>query len=294
MVPFDWDDLRIMIAVDEAGTLLGAARALGVSHSTIKRRLQGAEKSLGVRLFMRRDGLLARTAVAEDVLAQARRIEQDIAALTRVASGADSDLRGIVRVAAPLALVTHLLARQMRPLQASHPGIRVILQADLRLDAMLRGEADIGLRVSMPVAERLDIRRVSDYRFGLYAVPKIAVEQVRALRMGEKLPGPYLAFSDDYPDVPEKKWIREVFPGSEPALQTNTSLALLAAAEAGLGVAGLAEYVGGKSTKLRRIPIDLDGPREGIFLVTHREQRNLSRVRVVVDHIAKIIRAEIK
>jgi DNA-binding transcriptional LysR family regulator len=288
----NWDDLRIMIAVDEAGTLLGAAKTIGVSHSTIQRRLLGAEKALGVRLFRRRDGRLVRTGVAEDVLVQARRIEQDVASLTRSASSADSRLSGAVRVAAPLALVTQLLARQMRPLQDLHPGIRVILKADLRLDAMLRGEADIGIRVSMPVADRLDIRRVSDYRFGLYATPKIAADQLRALRLGETLPGPYVAFSDDHPDVPEKRWISEVFAGSEPTFQANTSLALLAAAEAGMGVAGLAEYIGDQSTKLQRIRVEHEGPSEGIFLVTHRDQRNLTRVRAVVDYLANIIRSE--
>jgi DNA-binding transcriptional LysR family regulator len=291
MANFNWDDLRVLMAVDEAGTLLGAARRLGVSHSTVHRRLDAAEQALGVRLFQRRGGRLMRTDAAQDTLGEAQRIGQDIAALARTAGSADADLDGVVRVAAPLALATQFLTRNLRTLRVSHPGIRVILRADLGSDAMLRGEADIGLRISMPVAERLDIRRIGDCQFGLYASPKIVVSQLRALHQGGALPGPYLTFSDDYPPVPETEWIRSIFRGSEPVLQANATLALVAAAQAGLGVAALAKYAGENSVGLRRIPVSPEGPREGLYLVTHREQRSLSRVRLVVDFIETIVRS---
>jgi len=288
---FNWDDLRVLMAVDDAGTLLGAARGLGVSHSTVLRRLEAAEHALGVRLFQRRGGRLTRTDAAQSILAEAQRIGQDIAALARTAGSADADLNGLVRVAAPLALATQFLAPQLRAFRASHPGIRIVLRADLSFDAMLRGEADIGLRISMPVAERLDIRRIGDCQFGLYASAKLAAAQLRAQHQAEPLPGPYLTFSDDYPKVPETEWIRSVFRGSEPVLQANATLGLVAAAQAGLGVAALARYAGENARGLRRVPVTPEGPREGLYLVTHREQRSLSRVRAVVDFIEAIVRS---
>ena len=47
----NWDDLRFFLAVARAGTLSGAARSLGVTHSTVFRRLGAFEERLGVRLF---------------------------------------------------------------------------------------------------------------------------------------------------------------------------------------------------------------------------------------------------
>ena len=49
----DWDDLRYFLGIARAGSLSGAAIALGVNHSTVFRRLQGFEARLGVRLFDR-------------------------------------------------------------------------------------------------------------------------------------------------------------------------------------------------------------------------------------------------
>jgi DNA-binding transcriptional LysR family regulator len=45
----DWNDLRLVLAVARAGGLIGAAKALGVDHSTAFRRLRAAEARLGQR-----------------------------------------------------------------------------------------------------------------------------------------------------------------------------------------------------------------------------------------------------
>ena len=52
----DWNDLRLVLAVQRAGALTGAAVALGVDHSTAFRRLKALEGRAGVRLFERLPG----------------------------------------------------------------------------------------------------------------------------------------------------------------------------------------------------------------------------------------------
>ncbi|WP_415402017.1 LysR family transcriptional regulator [Tateyamaria sp. SN3-11] len=42
----DWDQLRILLAIHRSGSLRGAAQALGVSHATIARGLEAAERGL--------------------------------------------------------------------------------------------------------------------------------------------------------------------------------------------------------------------------------------------------------
>ncbi|PYN15170.1 MAG: LysR family transcriptional regulator, partial [Candidatus Rokuibacteriota bacterium] len=48
-----WDDLRVFLAVAQAGSLRRAARALGFGQPTVIRRLRQLEESLGTRLFER-------------------------------------------------------------------------------------------------------------------------------------------------------------------------------------------------------------------------------------------------
>src|SRR5690606_10345070 len=62
----NWDDLRVFLAVARAGSLSGAARSLGVNHSTVFRRIGAFERALEVRLFDRLPGGYVLTAAGEE------------------------------------------------------------------------------------------------------------------------------------------------------------------------------------------------------------------------------------
>ena len=47
----DWDDLRMILAVAEAGSVSAAARGLGVNHATVLRRIAAFERATGIELF---------------------------------------------------------------------------------------------------------------------------------------------------------------------------------------------------------------------------------------------------
>lgn len=281
MPDLNWDDLRFLLALDRAGSFLGAARALRVAHSTVARRLEAAEQALQTRLFHRRGTALVRTEAAMAILAHATRVEQEIASLSRAAFGTEARLDGTVRLAAPLAFIAHFLLPRLRPFQERYPNIEVALSGDLPLEAMLRGEADIGLRISRPVSEQLDIRRLCPCRFALY----------EAAEPGLRRPEPnlYLEVAYDQQVLPETRWVRTLFPATRPALQLSTTVAVQAAVKAGLGVGALPCYLGDNMAGIRRVLDAPEGPLESLYLVTHREQRGLARVRVLVDFLAETV-----
>jgi len=53
----NWDDLRVVLAVAENGTISGAAAVLRISHPTLSPRLRQIEQRLGMRLFERTPSL---------------------------------------------------------------------------------------------------------------------------------------------------------------------------------------------------------------------------------------------
>jgi len=71
----DWDDLRLFLAVARAGSLSGAARSLGVTHSTVFRRIGAFEARLRVRLFDLRSRGYAHTQAGGRMRDSARRYE---------------------------------------------------------------------------------------------------------------------------------------------------------------------------------------------------------------------------
>src|SRR4029453_14484907 len=63
----NWDDLRVVLAVAENGTISGAAAVLRISHPTLSRRLRQIEERLGVRLFERTPSACLPTEVGEEM-----------------------------------------------------------------------------------------------------------------------------------------------------------------------------------------------------------------------------------
>src|SRR5215467_10452788 len=69
----NWDDLRVVLAVAESGTISGAAAVLRISHPTLSRRLRQIESRLGVRLFERTPSLCRPTQAGEEMRTLASR-----------------------------------------------------------------------------------------------------------------------------------------------------------------------------------------------------------------------------
>ena len=91
----EWNDLRFFLAVYRARTLAGAARSLGVAHSTVGRRLAAMERSLGATLFVRTPGGLLPTESAGQILPLAEQAERAAEDIERVALGEDSRPEGL-------------------------------------------------------------------------------------------------------------------------------------------------------------------------------------------------------
>ena len=92
----DWNDLRHFLALSRTGSVRAAGASLGVSHSTVLRRVQSLETELGTRLFDRsRDGF-ALTLAGHEMVTTAEAMEAQVAELARSLSGRDERFAGPV------------------------------------------------------------------------------------------------------------------------------------------------------------------------------------------------------
>ena len=105
----DWDDLKIFLSLHRSPNIRAPAQRLGVSHSTVSRRLATLEAALGAKLFLRNaDGLIP-TETAGDLLAHAERMETEVLLMQMELLGRDARLSGRVRLSIPPPLAQHLL-----------------------------------------------------------------------------------------------------------------------------------------------------------------------------------------
>jgi DNA-binding transcriptional LysR family regulator len=143
----DWDDVRLLLVLLDSGTLHDAGKRLGVDRSTVSRRLALLERHLGARLFVRtRDGLQP-TAAAIRIRPFAETMAAQTAGLEQAAQSADRAATGLVRLATTEAIATLLVERGLLSLREQQPGLALELLGGNRPVDLLRGEADLAVRV---------------------------------------------------------------------------------------------------------------------------------------------------
>ena len=276
----DWDDLRYFLALVDSGTLSGAARALGVEHTTIARRIDALEASLTLRLFDRIQKGWSLTSDGAALIPHARRAEQEIQSLMRAAVGSAS-ITGVVRISAPPALAAFFLAPRLKDVSDRLPGIEIELLAESRMADLMRREADIALRFRRPVAAGLAVRAVSEIEYGLYASANYLFE--RSPQQWE-----FLGYNDSLSDSPQQQWLEKIRGQRRYRLRSNDLSTLCEAAVAGLGVVVLPHYVSHLHTRLVRVEMESCPVKRKLWIVMHQDVRRAARVRTIANELIKL------
>ena len=163
-----WDDLRVVLAVAEAGSLAGAGRRLGASHATVFRRLGDVERRLGVRLFERSRLGYAPTDAGEELAEAARRIEAEVHDAERRIVGRDLRPAGVVRVTTTDSLMVGLVSPILAAFRRLYPGIVLEVVVSNQVFSLSRREADVAIRSSSAPPETLVGRRVATIAQAVY------------------------------------------------------------------------------------------------------------------------------
>jgi DNA-binding transcriptional LysR family regulator len=283
-----WDDLRYALAVARARTLSAAAEALGVSHTTVGRRLRALEEHLGVRLFdVGPEGFTA-TDAGRDLVAVAERMETETLSLEGRVFARDERLTGALRVST-MELVFRVFRDVFTSFMARHPGVALTVSATDDEVSLTRREADVALRLNNTPPEHLVGRRVGRVQFGVYAARSL-VE-----RVGPDAPlgaYPWIHWDERLDMRWLDAWLAQHAPGAEVALRVDVSAAAMHdLIAAGAGVQFLACLEGDADPGLVRVgPIDSFARRD-LWLLTAPDLCDAPRVRAFMDHAAERLRA---
>src|ERR1043165_9530610 len=164
----DWADLPVVIAIARAGTLRGAAKLLGVSHSTVLRRLEAAESALGSELFVRRpDGRHELTPAGQDAFDTSEQLEELVASMERRIRGRDLELAGAVRVTMP-AWMLPLLWPDLVAFGERYPQIELSVAGGLAFADLAHREADVAIRIIGEPSPDLVGRKLAMCECGIY------------------------------------------------------------------------------------------------------------------------------
>ena len=278
-----WDDLRAFVTVVEATTLNKAASQLGMSQSTISRKIDSLEYSLGMRLLERTPSGIEPTNAGQVVYKHARAMQRNAADLRREVSGLDETSEGRVQVFAPDGLAGHWIANHVPAFCSANPNVALMLVS--RLDTSFVPQMQTDVAIQLDECKHMDAIAISlgHLHYLPYAAPAYLQTYGAPSTLAE-LAGHRILHHSNY-RFQNDKWSDKA-KALEHILQfsvmTNCSATLYNTIRAGGGIGLLPTYV--EALDERLVPLDLNLNVSVEFWATyHRDVRKIARIRAIID-----------
>ncbi|WP_424975678.1 LysR family transcriptional regulator [Dinoroseobacter sp. S124A] len=263
---FDWDDLRLFLAVARGQGLARAVDVTGKSAPTLGRRMLSLERRLGQELFERMPRGYALTEEGQAFFEKVSRLEAQLVPM--VETGRPE--RPLIKISAG-SWITALLCRRLPELVGTS-GARLRFISAEEVLSITRRETLIGVRNQGPEDPLLAGRKIGRIRFATYAIDRTERPWIRV--MGA---------------TPSSRWVAAQG-GSETGVEVTHPRNALDLALAGAGRAVLPCFVGDRETGLQRVSDEIDELAHDQWLVMHQDDRHIPAVRAVITRLVAILK----
>ncbi len=122
---YDWNNLRVILAISRGGSLTTAAEILNLDQTTAGRRLSALEDTLGVTLFRRAKSGFVPTEAGRAVIASAKSVESQLEGMAEKLVPDQTSNAGIVRILGNAWMLANLAEHALPALSAEHPDIEI-------------------------------------------------------------------------------------------------------------------------------------------------------------------------
>jgi DNA-binding transcriptional LysR family regulator len=189
------------------------------------------------------------------------------------------------------ALATHLLMDDFKKFAELYPAIILELVVSDEEFSLSKREADVAIRITKArPQEHLVGRRILSYNTAVYgSVEYIKDHKITDASSTNNNAGVNWIGWDENVELPQ--WVKNSeFPNFKVVHQTSHLMAQLAAAKSGLGISMLPCFIADQEPSLQRVPGSQVQTGRDIWLLTHRDLRQTTRVRVFTEFMAEAIR----
>lgn len=281
----DIDSLKMLLLVEQHGSLSAAANSLDLAVSSVGRRLDALETRLGLRLLDRRASGVRLTMEGKRILALSVPMIEAANAIERAATAFKNDSEAIrVSISATEFVVSDVLAPALPALQTALPTLSVTLQSQSAVVSLAAREADIAIRMAQPTGASLFIRKLASLELGCFAAPEyLGSRDAASLNLGDE---DLLIYDDSYGRLNEVDWVSAAGLDRAVRLRTGSTRALLSSAASGAGI-GILPVVFAERAGLRRVSIPFAIPRRDVWLAIHRDLRRVPEIRVAAQWITQ-------
>lgn len=274
----NWQQLRFILAVADAGSAAAAARNLGVNHSTVVRHIQKFEEAQNIRIFDHLATGYRLTEKGQCFLDTAKKIHSAIAELERNIASTEESLRGTITITTTDSLYA-LLVPVLTEYQQQNPLIQfdlLVTNNRLNIGDM---EADIALRPSLTISPSLASRHLGSLPVGIFA--PITLQQNGQFPSYDE--APWLGMKAPLDQSSAGEWLKQHIPESNIKIRCNSFVTMQQFAEQGAGYAILLNYLAEPSSKLVKLA-NVELPTK-LWLLSHADMLRSKRIVHCLDFL---------
>lgn len=276
------------------GSLSAAARAMGISQTMATKHVTGLEERLGVKLLHRTTRRLTLTETGRSYLESVERILDDIEDADATASLETRQVRGKLRLNAPLSYAVRRLAPLIPELTRRHPELQVDLGLNDRYVDLVEEGWDLAIRIGNLKSSALIARRLAPCPTIVCASPDYLKRRGKPRKVADLADHDCLSYTLSR-SIGAGRWsfgaggkVKVAVSGS---LQANNGDALVLAAVAGQGIVYQPHFlVEREIAEGSLVPLRLDHATleiGGIFAVYPAARRPPAKVRATIDFLAE-------
>ncbi|MBW8854429.1 MAG: LysR family transcriptional regulator, partial [Bradyrhizobium sp.] len=283
-----WDDLKLFLACAKYKSFRNAAEELGLTSTTLMRRIDRLEESIDCKLFLRDQSGLTLSDEGSAMIADVAHMERHAFNVFRRASRSSNDMSGTVRVAVTEGPGNFWILPRLIDFQKTYRKITVDLRCAMEQADVARLESDIAIQLEPPTNPDLIVAklgRLHIYPFvskeyeNLYGVPASLAELKNHRIIKQSAPQ-----VDDgaYARVLGLKSLEGIV-----GIKTNSSVGVLYAVERGAGIGFLPTVSIALGAPLVAVDLGVSHHAD-LWLTYHKEFRASERHKIVVDWLKKI------
>ena len=274
----NWNDLKYFLALSREGSVSGAGRALGVKHTTVARRIQALEKHLGTRLFDRSRSGYSMTQAAENLFDDVQKLEENIHQFDRQASDQDAALAGSLKLTVATELANRLIIPEIGGFFTTYPNIDMQLLMTQGLVDLAAMEADLAIRMTPNPPDYLVGRELMKLRHGIYGTRGVLDNLAEPVNV--------ILFRDE---IEHPSWVTDHFDKVNVVLRVDDVGSMAVATKNGLGIAKMPCFIGDTEPTLRRLDLDIELSKWGVWMLNHVDLRATARVRACKEYLEDIL-----
>jgi len=275
--PMDkWSDYKLILALHRAGTIRGAAEAIGVNHATVSRRLVQINQTYDGQIFDRTSEGYKATPLGLELVNAAKKIETISFEADRKSRATRAELAGPIRLSVGEPIAQYLLSDELARFANENEDIALTVETSIDLVNLDRSDADVVIRGTQNPPDHLVGRRL----FAFYLCEYCSRDYLQNTAQADRR---WLRYSKS---LTSSDWIASTqFPTAPVSLKSDDIVWLHKAAVQGHGMIKSACYMADPEPGLMRLPGAVPTKAQDLWVLTHPDLTSAPRIKYFMRYL---------